>query len=179
MKAVLLLITLAASVSCSVPTTVGNDFAEDQIQLSLRTAVASSTGSGDIEGGGFVLGDNLALSGGLFVNDSLEVGLSAEFWTYPESNDATAGLYGGYLRYYLQNEGNVRPYILFGVGMYSTDNGDGDVYRLGAGISQFVSDTTSIDLSVEEHFSSYVTDDRSQEFEVDTVNVYLGYNILL
>ncbi|MFT7517302.1 MAG: hypothetical protein ACI84O_001092 [Myxococcota bacterium] len=179
MKAVLLLIILAASVSCSVPTTAGNDFAEDQIHLGIRAAAASSTGAGDIEGGGFILGDSLSLSGGIFVTDSLEIGIATEFWTYPESNDASAGVYTGYLRYYLQNEGNVRPYILLGAGLYSADNGDGDVYRLGAGISQFVSDTASIDISVEEHFSSYVTDDRTQEIELDTVNVYLGFNILL
>ncbi len=179
MKVILLLITVAASVSCAVPTAVGTDFATDQFRFGGRVAVASSSGSGASDGGGFILGDAFALEAGLFVTDKLEVGAATEFWTYPDSNDATAQLYTGYARYFLQSEGNVRPYVLIGAGLYDADNGPrGDVYRLGAGITQFVSDTTSFDLSVEEHFSSYVTDDNELR-EEDTVNVYMGINILL
>ncbi|HIA38179.1 MAG TPA: hypothetical protein EYN86_01490 [Planctomycetes bacterium] len=179
MKVILLLITVAASVSCAVPTAVGTDFATDQFRFGGRVAVASSSGSGASDGGGFILGDAFGLEAGLFVTDNLEVGAATEFWTYPDSNDATAQLYTGYARYFLQSEGNVRPYVLFGAGLYDADNGAGDVYRLGAGITQFLSDTTSFDLSVEEHFSSYVTDDLTQQIEVDTVNVYMGIHILL
>jgi hypothetical protein len=63
--------------------------------------------------------------------------------------------------------------------MYTADDGIGEVYRLGAGISQFISDRTSFDISVEEQFSSYVTDGNSNEKESDAVNVYLGVNVLL
>jgi hypothetical protein len=54
---------------------------------------------------------------------------------------------------------------------------------LGAGVSQFISDRTSFEISVEQQFSSYVADPDSvnanKEIENDAVNVYLGVNIFL
>jgi hypothetical protein len=179
MKAILLIITLAASASCAMPTAVGTDFATGQIHLSGRLAVASSSASSD--GGGYVLGDTSAIEIGRFFTDQLEVGGTVEFFTSDYLDDAQ--LFTGFARYYLESEGNIRPFVLVGVGLYNADDGSGDVYRLGAGISQFISDRHSFEISVEEQFSSYVTDtsliDDDVEKESDAVNIYFGVNILL
>ena len=175
MKAILLLITLAASASCAMPTPVGYDFRTGQTRFGGRVAVASSSASPD--GGGYVFGDTLAIEGGRFFTNQLEIGVAAEFFTSDFIENAQ--LVTGFARYYLQSEGNVRPFVLVGAGLYTADDGVGDVYRLGAGISQFVSDRTSFDISFEEQFSSYVTDDLAGEKESDAVNVYLGVNVLL
>jgi outer membrane protein W len=178
MKAILLLLPLATAVSCAVPTAVGNDFAPQQMRFGAHAAVATSTGSSDE--GGYALGDSFTLEGGYFYSDNIEIGGTAEFWTYDQ---ADVQMYTGFARYYLQTEGNVRPYLLIGVGLYDVTNtereGSGDVYRLGAGISQFLSDTTSFDISVEEHFSSYVDETRTSEIDSDTMNIYLGFNVML
>lgn len=177
MKAILLIITLAASASCGMPTAVGTDFAPDQYRFGGRVAVASSSASSD--GGGYVLGDTFALEGGRFITNQLELGGTVEFFS---SDDflADAQLFTGFARYYLQSEGNVRPFVLIGAGLYNAADGVGDVYRLGAGVSQFISERTSFEVSVEEQFSSYVADsgdDVGRELESDAVNVYLGMNI--
>jgi len=129
MKAILLLITLAASASCTIPTPVGNDFRTGQTRLGGRVAVAGSSAS--VDGGGYVLGDILALEGGRFFTDQLEIGVCLELFSSDYLEDAQ--LLTGFARYYLQSEGNVRPFVLVGAGMYTADDGTGDVYRLGAG----------------------------------------------
>ena len=86
MKAILLIITLAASVSCAVPTAVGTDFATEQFRLGGRIAVASSSSSYD--GGGYVIGDTFALEGGRFFTSQLELGGTVEFFTSDFLNDA-------------------------------------------------------------------------------------------
>ena len=178
MKAILLIITLAASASCAVPTAVGTDFSTGQYRFGGRIAVASSSASSD--GGGYVLGDTFALEGGRFFTDQLELGGTVEFFTSDIVNLDDAQLFTGFARYYLQSEGNIRPFVLVGAGLYNAADGVGDVYRLGAGVSQFLSAGTSFEISVEEQFSSYVTDDLDpNEIETDAVNVYLGVNILL
>jgi hypothetical protein len=177
MKAILLLIILAASTSCAMPTPVGNDFRTGQSRFGGRFAVASSSATED--GGGYVVGDIFAIQGGSFFTDQLELGVALESFTSDHPNLDDAQLFTGFARYYLQSEGNVRPFVLVGAGMYTADDGIGEVYRLGAGISQFISDRTSFDISVEEQFSSYVTDGNSNEKESDAVNVYLGVNVLL
>ena len=176
MKAILLIITLAASASCGMPTAVGTDFAPDQYRFGGRVAVASSDASSD--GGGYVLGDTFALEGGRFITNQLELGGTAEFFRSDFLADAQ--LFTGFARYYLQSEGNVRPFVLIGAGLYNATDGVGDVYRLGAGVSQFISERASFEVSVEEQFSSYVADsgaDTGLELESDAVNVYLGMNI--
>ncbi|MDG1405087.1 MAG: hypothetical protein P8R35_02620 [Planctomycetota bacterium] len=179
MKAILLIITLAASVSCAVPTAVGTDFATEQFRLGGRIA-ASSTSAG-LDGAGYAVGDTFALEGGRFFTSQLELGGTVEFFTSDFLNDAQ--LFTGFARYYLQSEGNVRPFVLIGAGLYNADDGVGDIYRLGAGVSQFISDRTSFEISVEQQFSSYVADPDSvnanKEVENDAVNVYLGVNIFL
>ena len=175
MKAILLLITLATSISCAGPTAMGTDFAEGQTRFGGRLAFSSSSASAD--GGGYVLGETFAVESSIFYTDKLELGGAVEFFTSDFLDDAQ--LLTGFARYYLQTEGNVRPFILVGAGAYQADSGIGDVYRLGAGISQFVSDGTSLEISFEEQFSSYVTDDLADEVETDTVNIYLGMNVLL
>ena len=175
MKAILLIITLAASISCAAPTVVGTDFAEGQTRFGGRLAVASSSASAD--GGGYVVGETFAVEHSIFYTDKLELGGAVEFFTSDFLDDAL--LLTGFARYYLQSEGNIRPFILAGAGAYHADDGTGDVYRLGAGISQFISDGTTFEVSFEEQFSSYVTDDLAGERESDTVNVYLGINVLL
>ena len=179
MKAILLIITLATSVSCAIPTAVGTDFATDQYRFGGRIAVASSYA--DSDKAGYVIGDTFALEAGRLFTDQLELGGTVEFFTTDYSGVNDAQLFTGFARYYLQSEGNVRPFVLVGAGLYNADDGVGDVYRLGAGISQFLSETTSFELSVENQFSSYVTDDTldPSERETDTVNVYIGVNILL
>ncbi|MBC8370935.1 MAG: outer membrane beta-barrel protein [Planctomycetes bacterium] len=180
MKAILLLIPLSAGVSCAMPTTVGDDYAVDQFHVGGRAALTTSTSLGDSESGGYILGDSFSLSAGMFVTDKLELGGATEFWTYPDEGNAKADLLTGYARYYIQNEGNIRPFVLLGAGMYSNDRGTGDVFRFGAGVSQFVTDTTSFELSAEQHFSTFVLeDDRTTKEEADTVNIYFGFNILL
>ncbi|MDP6963943.1 MAG: hypothetical protein QGF46_07245 [Planctomycetota bacterium] len=174
MKAILLLLPLASAVSCAVPTAVGVDFAPEQMRLGSRAAVATSTGTSDE--GGYVLGDGFALEGGYFYSENIEFGATGEFWSYDQ---ADVQMFTGFARYYLQSEGNVRPYIMAGAGLYNVTDGTGDVYRLGAGISQFISDTSSFDVSVEQHFSSYVNDTRTAETDSDTLNVYLGFNVML
>ena len=179
MKAILLIITLAASASCAVPTAVGTDFAPGQYRFGGRIAAVSSDSSSG--GGGYVLGDTFALEGGRFFTNQLELGGTVEFFTSDFLEDAQ--LFTGFARYYLQSEGNVRPFVLIGAGLYNANDGVGDVYRLGVGISQFISDRTSFEISVENQFSSYVTDTSNTvaavEKESDAVNVYLGVNILL
>jgi hypothetical protein len=181
MKAFLLIITLAASISCAATdlTAVGTDFATDQYRLGGRIAATSSSSASD--GGGYVVGDTFALEGGRFFTNQLELGGTVEFFTSDFLEDAQ--LFTGFARSYLQSEGNVRPFVLIGAGLYNANDGVGDVYRLGAGISQFISDRTSFEISVENQFSSYVTDTSNTvaavEKESDAVNVYLGVNILL
>jgi len=177
MKAILLIITLATSVSCAIPTAVGTDFVTDQYRFGGRIAVASSYS--DSDSAGYVVGDTFALEGGRFFTDQLELGGTVEFFTTEVANLSDAQLLTGFARYYLQSEGNVRPFVLVGAGLYNADDGVGDVYRLGAGVSQFLSDTTSFEISFENQFSSYVTDDLATEPETDTLNVYLGINVLL
>lgn len=176
MKAILLIITLAASASCGMPTAVGTDFAPDQYRFGGRIAVTSSSSSND--GGGYVVGDTFALEGGRFFTSQLELGGTVEFFTSDFLNDAQ--LFTGFARYYLQSEGNVRPFVLIGAGLYNADDGVGDIYRLGAGVSQFIADRTSFEISAEQQFSTYVADsgvDDGRKLESDAVNVYLGMNI--
>jgi len=180
MKAILLIITLAASASCAVPTAVGTDFAKGQMRFGARTAIARSAAS--VDGSGYVLGNIFTLEGGMFFTDQLELGGTAEFFTSDYVGQEDAQLFTGFARYYLQSEGNVRPFVLIGAGLYNADDGAGDVYRLGAGVSQFISDRTSFEISVEEQFSSYVADSGANaglEEESDATTVYLGVNILL
>jgi len=178
MKAILLLITLATSVSCALPTAVGTDFEAGQYRSTHRFAVASSSAESD--GGGYAFGETFALEGGRFFTNQLELGGTVEFFTSDFLEDAQ--LFTGFARYYLQSEGTVRPFVLIGAGLYNADDGVGDVQRLGAGISRFISDGTSFEISVEEQFSSYVTDPSdtvpAAEKESDAVNVYLGVSIL-
>ena len=176
MKAILLIITLAASASCAVPTAVGTDFSEGQIRFGARTAIARSDAT--VDGSGYVLGNIFALDGGMFLTDQLELGATAELYKSEYDGQANAQLFTGFARYYLQSEGNVRPFVLIGAGLYNAEDGVGDVYRLGAGVSQFISDKTSLEISIEEQFSSYVTD-FDVKAESDATTVYLGVNILL
>jgi hypothetical protein len=176
MKAILLIITLAASASCAMPTAVGTDFAPDQYRFGGRVAVAGSDAS--LDGGGYVLGDTFALEGGRFITNQLELGGTVEFFSSDFLVDAQ--LFTGFARYYLQSEGNVRPFVLIGAGLYNAADGVGDVYRLGAGVSQFISERASFEVSVENQFSSYVADSGAKaglEVESDAVNVYLGMNL--
>ena len=114
----------------------------------------------------------------MFLTDQLELGATAELFKSEYVGQANAQLFTGFARYYLQSEGNVRPFVLIGAGLYNAEDGVGDVYRLGAGISQFISDRTSFEISIEEQFSSYVTDSEVKA-ESDATTVYLGVNILL
>ena len=106
------------------------------------------------------------------------MGGTVEFFTSDFLEDAQ--LFTGFARYYLQSEGNVRPFVLIGAGLYNAADGVGDVYRLGAGVSQFISERASFEVSVENQFSSYVADSGAKaglEVESDAVNVYLGMNL--
>ncbi|MDG2310231.1 MAG: hypothetical protein P8L98_06600 [Planctomycetota bacterium] len=175
MKAILLIITLAASASCAMPTAAGTDFVTGQTRLGGRAAVTSSSDTPD--GSGYVLFDVYAFDAGVFFTDQLELGATVETLTSSFLNDAQ--LYTGFARYYLKSEGNVRPFVLAGAGLYKADDGSGDVYRLGAGVSQYISESTSFELYAENQFSSYVTDPPAIEKESDALNIYFGVNIFL
>jgi hypothetical protein len=183
MKAILLIITLAASTSCAMPTAVGTDFATGQYHLGGRAAVVSSSGSDVTGSGGEVFGDSYTIEFGTFFTDQLEIGATTEHWELFDEDfdeDLAANFITGYARYYTESEGNVRPFVIIGAGSgrlsFLDHSASGNIYRVGAGITQFISDTASIDISAEQQFASFLSDDFSEKIEVDTVNGYFGVN---
>ena len=184
MKAILLIIILAAGASCAMPTAVGTDFAEGQYHIGGRAAAVSSSGSDATGSGGEVFGDSYTVEFGTFFTDQLEIGVTTEHWELVDEDvdeDFTANYFTGFARYYTESEGNVRPFVLIGAGsgrLSFLDSGgaSGNIYRVGAGITQFISDTASIEISVEQQFASFLVDEVFEKIEVDTVNVYAGLN---
>ena len=99
MKAILLIITLAASASCAMPTAVGTDFATGQYHLGGRAAVVSSSGSDATGSGGEVFGDSYTIEFGTFFTDQLEIGVTTEHWELVDEDvdeDFTANYFTGF-----------------------------------------------------------------------------------
>ena len=172
MKQFLLFIPLLTLVSCVVPTVPGLDFVTGANRIGIDAVMVNSSSNTDSD---FAVGDNFGFELGYFLGDALEIGIDTDFSS--QSAIGVAGdstIVGAHVRYYLQTEGNLRPWILGGMGTVSDTVSDGTVFRAALGVSQFFTEEVSFDVQVEQQ---YFTLDNSDE--VDVVNVSGGLSLTL
>lgn len=131
-------------------------FQAGQQRLSLGTNAFTQMTMEDGATGNDVDSDLLALNAsyGYFYQPNLEVGGTVGY------NDADIGgiestmwILGGYLRYWIDNRAQLRPYVQgrMGIGNAEVAGMDDDLleYGFGVGIADFLSQSTSIDLLLE------------------------------
>lgn len=162
-KRLLLLLPLAAFASCSTQPakhTQGLDFDSGLWRLSGDLSYASN-------GNGTVNGDSAGLGGsiGYFVDESIEVGLGADFESVnlkqsePDLENTYLSLFG---RYYTSPVGATRPFAELGFGLGTTSIGSGEIdlnVITGAlGLVHFLDRNWALEISLENSYYLFPSD---------------------
>ena len=91
---------------------------------------------------GYFYQPNVEIGGMLTYGDADVAGIKSTLW-----------IVNGYLRYWIDTRANTRPFLQGRVGIGNRDDGTADddllEYGLGAGLSDFLSQSTSLDLLLE------------------------------
>ena len=156
----ILLAAVAGLLSVSCATTASNwqpqPFKAGQQRLALGTNTFTQMTT-EATGGGKTDDDRLDLNAsyGYFYQPNVEFGGSLGYSDEDNSGgQMTAWVLGGYLRYWIDTRAQIRPFVQGRIGLGNADIGGGlddDLfeYALGAGLSNFLSQNTSIDVLLE------------------------------
>lgn len=155
----ILLAAVAGLLSVSCASTASNwqpqPFKAGQTRLALGTNAFTQMTTDD--GTGATTDDDLLAlnaSYGYFYQPNIEVGGSVSYEDQDSSGgEMTSWVLGGYARYWIDTRAQIRPFVQGRIGLGNVDvNGTDDdlfEYAIGAGLSNFLSQNTSVDVLLE------------------------------